>query len=1119
MLLRIIDKDAADGSGELTIIFSGANQTIEFTVDSYSSPVSKNLHNLMDKHFQATSYGQPAQQAGEYIAEKLITFGQFIGDEILGEDHQLIKIREIIEEQGYSNLSVKIESSRSEFFNEPWETLILPDSPYVLSSVTQEFTRQFSGHSVRHDFPNIHYGLGVSRSDETPPEVTTPSNADPEVGIKPLTILTVVSRPESISALQNESNSLKCALASKATINYDLHNTSDWPTFQSRVEDTKNPVHVIHYDGPVVVDNNIITFFISNTPVELTEIIELMTANNVGLLSVDARVYLYEGQPIRAAKGLALVAKIALENGLGNIVGLAHITSPWISQQCFETLYDELAKGRALSQAVVETRKTLQSHKELSLFNPEPVAFYPWPLLTHYSQQSITFFDSSQQSDEPNTLAHEAFFQGKLFGFRSEMLPPLLNQVGDGSALTILNSIVTKTHKNPMVIYGADGFGKTQIAHVVSLYLVKKNIVDFGFYFNLTRDEYSPSDMLQMIAPVIGANVADLADIENRFSRLHCSFIFDDVTDANDGRIESTASLYAFIKKLVNAGHIVLFTSKNKLSEQSIFCDSVTIKPLFPIEQKVLATHTVKEFGIETNVLTETSENQNLEKLLTSVGGNPLLIKKVVPLLKYYQADSLASLVTQEITEKKDQSIINNFYQWQWNLLPTGLQTLFVLCCQTPGLLLDMLMVTADQNNEDSSGKALLSFLQESNTTFSEALSRFEIAGFLKRFPHGRFVDQDCLAFIDSTTNHHLADGEPNKAQLHFSQLICESIVFITPHLLKKPNPSVFNNLILNRRHWVEHFELLWFEQDYRGFMAVKQAFDQLLQQAKLDSESKAWILDLLDRSDVPETGDDISIEARLCWLALAIGTLSQDNAKSNNSNRATTNNKIQSGIYIWQTWFKTLDLNIKGSHLPLFQQAAVFLEKYYQQTSNWNMSIEVCQKTVNVYRNHNEWNRVIQALKSLARYHLELGEKDSALTLENDIVNTIPYEDSPPGFREKQLLDITLNRLSRNDPDNALAMLTLLKTTGNTQHLADMIEGLQSDIDYQLGNYELALPYLSKIWVKALQSDHAPQVEQLKSRLLEFQSNLGVETFKRIFEREVPEGTPLPNEKAYSIH
>ena len=75
------------------------------------------------------------------MPDKLIQYGQALADSLQGEDLKLYKIAHSIEQSGYQNLDVKIVSSNRRFQAIPWETLILPESSYVLSTVCRSFER------------------------------------------------------------------------------------------------------------------------------------------------------------------------------------------------------------------------------------------------------------------------------------------------------------------------------------------------------------------------------------------------------------------------------------------------------------------------------------------------------------------------------------------------------------------------------------------------------------------------------------------------------------------------------------------------------------------------------------------------------------------------------------------------------------------------------------------------------------------------------------------------------------------------------------------------------------------------------------------------------------------
>ncbi|MFT4925261.1 MAG: hypothetical protein ACI8WB_001353, partial [Phenylobacterium sp.] len=484
----------------------------------------------------------------------------------------------------------------------------------------------------------------------------------------------------------------------------------------------------------------------------------------------------------------------------------------------------------------------------------------------------------------------------------------------------------------------------------------------------------------------------------------------------------------------------------------------------------------------------------------------------LMPLLNSDSAKDLQVQVAQAIGSNADK--VTAFYQWQWSGLDPVWQKLLVLCADVRGLLLEMLMIATDQKQPFAPAQALFSALgaaNEDQNRFAEGLNAWASAGFLSRFPHGRMIDSRCLDFLASKRETCLAELEADKTlQLNFSQLICEGIRLLALHVNKQPNPNISNNLLINRRHWVKHFEILWFGGDYRGFMAVKSAFDQLLQQAKIGEESQAWALDLLQRT--PLMTQESPMEARFCWLALASGVLSSGGMSKDQAD-VSNSDVIKQGALYWRDWFNGLTPTLDEKQLPLFQQVVTFLEHYYQSESNWAEAIVICQKSYHVYQQYQAWHRVIQALKSLALYHVQNGDKAQALVYEAQIIDDIPYEDSPPGFKIQQWMDILFARLARLDTDQAQTLLDKIQQSDGADKLADMLDGVQCDIYYQQQNYGAALPYYCQSWGKVLKSEQGAQIEQLQTRLLELKQKLGESVFNPVFELHVDQDTIKPGE------
>ncbi|MCW8998665.1 MAG: hypothetical protein OQK04_08120, partial [Kangiellaceae bacterium] len=548
------------------------------------------------------------------------------------------------------------------------------------------------------------------------------------------------------------------------------------------------------------------------------------------------------------------------------------------------------------------------------------------------------------------------------------------------------------------------------------------------------------------------------------------------------------------------------------------------------IEQKVLAVGCLHNEKISEEKLTKISESQNWDDLFLTSNGNPWLTRKLIPLLTSYNVEDLTKHSTKYLKDDTQETKITQFYEWQWNLMDPLWQRLLILCAETKGLLLEMFMTAFDQAESFAPAQSLISILSneveggsnklestsdaenvdskkdENKQKFQDAIQHWRSAGFVTRFPHGHIVAQKCLSFVKAKRStglfKHISE---DKYQLYFSQIVCEGIRLLSRHVIQQPNPNISNNLLINRRVWVGHFEKLWFNKDFKGFIGVKNSFEQLMQQAKLERETNEWLLKLLDRSPLPGVTDKTTAEEKLAWLSLVTGVL--------NSPQAKDSPKITSGAEIWQTWFDTFAETGQNQQLSLLQQVSLFLDRYYQIQTKWKSCIAITKKMLDVYTRYDAWQMICQSLKSLSRYHYELGETEQALAYENRILNDIPYTESPPGFKTKQLVDVLLTRVAYAQLTDAQALLNQIRDAEDVEQYSEMLNGIQSEIHFLEGDYSRALSYYCEVWVKAIQENIPAKIEQLKLRLFEIEGKMGISEFERYFESEVPEGTVKPRE------
>lgn len=1093
VLLRIIDLSNVNNPNDnIEIVFEQKGQSVRYIIEKYTSPISNHFWKSLSSYYlNYLPYSKDvADDFG--VSERIIKLGQYIGDELIGEDHQLTRIKNFIEKDGYKDLEVSIESARPDFFKELWELLILPDSNYVLSASVQSFNRHIICDPPTREYSELRFNLDNKE--------------------RKLSILYLVSRPSDVEIPFSESTYVKNLLEAgqNAAIEYEIHQYVTWDELILRLSDSARPVHIFHYDGPIIVKNNACHIILENSQTEsclrpLDDLAAELVKYNTPLLSVDARRYCADGDSISSLEGLAMIAKSAHQHGLGNVLGLSGITHPFISYECFDGIYGEILKGFSLEQAVVEARKNFQSRFENNLVTINPKPFHSWALPVHYGLQSVFFFEGSQNEKAVSELQAAQPLHEIMFGFKTEMLPPLLEQVGDGQLWLLLHQLTDneKGAGRTAMVIGDTGTGKTQLIHLASIYLAQRRKIDYAFYFDFLDRDYTRDDFYEMIASVLGLDPLQRQNTEHYLLEKRCCFVFENISHGKlqtPGVIEN--SLEAFIGKLISQGHIIICSD----GLQSSYGNSIAklmVKPISMFEQKVIASNILRQLQFN-----EAFKDESWQDLLPPLHGNPWLIKKVLPLLSFYSQSALNNHINDRFGDKQSARVVESFYEWQWAELPLISQKLLVLCAGAPGLLLEMLRVPFEQNEEFAPARSLFQVLDSEKRDFYDEINTWELRGFLVRFPHGRMVDSRCLAFLLGKFNSCFEMADQRKIKLHFNQLICEGIRILSQHVIKQPNPSISNNLILNRRHWVKNFEALWLEKDYRGFIEAVTAFDHLLQQFKLDYESKTWVLNLLEKYPL---NDQSSRDERITWLILA----------SNNINavEAIKRTFIVDAINASRGWFDLLPSHIDTDELPLFHQVANFLELFYRTQAQWRDCIKVCEKAYAIYRHYETWKRVVVSLKSLIQYYMELNEYQKASFYESKLIEDIPYEQAPPGFKIQQHLDVLIMRLSRSDTRQAQSLINELRVAPEASKISNMLDGFQAEVNYLEANYLACLPYFVEHWSKALKSNLPAQIEQLKQRLLTIEQALGRERFDEEFDGMIPEETVKPRDYRSVLH
>ena len=233
MLLRIIDRPEQNNENScVEIVFTSDSEEIVFGAEYFPSHLTENFRKTLAWYFNGyltelpCAHSREGAETDKDVVTKTLSLGQYMGDAMLGEDHELGKVSHIIGKEGFGQLSVIVESARFEFFEELWEALILPDSPYVLSAVCQGFVRyrNHSGQSIAESYSDDKKELQLSKQ-------------------APLTILHLVSRQAVTAGCCFDAQ--QTLLAFDGAVNYEILPFSDWQTVKKRLQDNDKPVHIL----------------------------------------------------------------------------------------------------------------------------------------------------------------------------------------------------------------------------------------------------------------------------------------------------------------------------------------------------------------------------------------------------------------------------------------------------------------------------------------------------------------------------------------------------------------------------------------------------------------------------------------------------------------------------------------------------------------------------------------------------------------------------------------------------------------------------------------------------------------------------------------------------------
>lgn len=1093
MKLTIADKSkSASTQWCIEISLESEKFRESYLVEDFSVPISSSSNQLLQQYFSDT-IDNPDERAA--VDAKIIKLGEDLADGILGEDHQLYKFTSLIEEQGYEQLDVTIISDKHDFHNIPWELLILPESPYILSAVTKSFQRS---HNAPKDFPELCFELRYPQVPLKGLEGFTEGPAIDEGGVQPLHIFYCLLRPQNTQDIV-EANFFKYIVSqhlnSKA-FQFTLCQATNIKEIYRQIDASTKQYHVLHIDGLLSnVDNEMVfPLNTSNTQPEhhlqLSDIAKLSKDFNIPALILDIKHPQNIQNSTMVENNFADIGVKLLKYGVGNILMNNFVGTAQLQQAVLESFYQQIAKGINFGQAVVESRKQQQSTASESRLSQFGFPALSWPLFSHYAQQTLYYFQPQQN---PEQADHTTTLNDKLFGFQNQYLPPMLHHSLDLN----YGDIVSTLDNSVVQVYAEEGYGKTHMAHVLAQYMATHGLVDYCFYFDYHHAHYSAVDVRTMIAPVLNIDHEDNStdDVDTTFmeelNKNKCLFIFDNIAPIDNN--DSLQSIVSFAETITAAGHYVLLLS---VADTQIAIHGINRIELRRPSNKEFNLIYQHELQLANPRSADVGLSESDHQLIALAQHNIWLLKKLIPTyITQENAQDYIDSMRDKLQNFGVNPSVKGFFECKLDQLPEGNKKLLILCSQAPNLILEMIAGVLGQADNMQAAKNLLTEFNLKETPYPTILECWCAEGLAVQFPHGKMLDKRLIRHL--ADEQHFVISEDIRAD--FDRVLCESLRILAGHVIENPNPHITNNLLINRSFWASKMEKLWQRGDYQTLVGTKLAFEKLLAQHKIAQEISDWANHLLVQHNKLPKPDHLDFS--IAWLNIASSACMA---------KATMARTIELGATIWEKWLEEKDTESDPHALAFLHKVISFLDIYYSIAKAWERKINIHQIASEKYKSAQAWMPLIGSWLALAESYTQLKQPEMALQHEEYVLNDIPYESAPSGFKMQKMIEIIFHRIRRKDIENARRLFTELKSSNENVH-KDLFEWIECDLLEKEGKLDAILPIYCRKWHKFAQANSTKEITMLKNKMLEIADALGHDVFTRIFERETPEGTPNP--------
>ncbi len=1066
--LKLIEQNSETNGKNYTIEVQLTAEGETFSqVVKYSSPIDEKFRDDLKWYFKEyLLQAYKHRKRASWFLEDLSKQGKSMGEKIFGGEYQDSEVSKKLSEMKLEEIFVTIESERLEFFEEPWEILLLPSSEKCLSTSCAGFVRTGS----RERQPEVHLELSTE---------------------KPLRVLFVTTRPTKNKELIYQAKSYEIfdrLLEYESSFEVEVLYPPTWEAFEEKLDAEKNHFHVVHFDGPCDMGDSCpyghLLFEDEEGQADFCSVAmvaEVLNDHGAEVLLLDNCL-----ENTYPAMGFLL-------EGVKNIVTMNFLTYTFCKIQFFQILYTQIASGNSLSKAIVESRNFMKTHPFRNALLAQSHEHHDWPLAAHYSIGEVIPFSAKQQ-DKP-ILQTKGYFhiRQKMVEFLNSFLPPhvFFGREDENHAIrrSLSNGKIT-------IVCGSPGMGKTHLLHHFSYWYVAGKQAEKAFYFDFDLSALDKDKIVDHVNQVLNLGQSNETKEEVLWDEKFL-LVFDNFEARKSLSSEKQEELDNFVHDLSAKKVRILIAMEKESDETFSSAILVPLARLSPLESRALAATVLRK-----NQWQEEEGDSEYFDLVDELQGHPLLMQNLLSKLGEDSTSEILKEYREELKAKESSSEkdpIANLLESGWNNLPKDFQIILAALADFSGIITDGLSIAFDMREYDPApGQELYSCLEVTPPhRTSEVILAGVQAGFFAAKPFGKEILPPARRYLLSKRDSYQWPSEKlTKIQFLLAKLNILELRVLSAYIAHSPEPMLMQKILENHKRWLDSLELLWHNQEYAFLISGKYLFASILQKIGIKNELEEWSFRLIQSSDLSTL--DSSSDFSSAWLKIASDAILSQAAKDSEVTKQW--------IEYWQT--KLPDIEDES----VFDNALMFLEAYYRNKEDWPSRLEISQQALQYYQKKENYQRVIASLKSLARCEEAMGNIEKCKECEKQLLEEVPYEKLEEGMKQKSTLDVIFCQMNREEYEEAQELLNDFRKMPEVAELPLVADTFQGDIYIKLDKLEEATAIYSELWSGVINKKHVLQPEKISKTLMDLESKLGKERFEEIFQEKAP-GVDSPSQ------